>query len=95
MIFPMNRSDDELIKLIRDTFRRELRKVVSLHYREILNICDAAEMMYMSPGNLRRLCEQEKIKYFKPNGKLIYFRREDIFSYIFRNQVKQKEHENR
>jgi excisionase family DNA binding protein len=51
-----------------------------------LNAAEAALFLGVSKGHLYNLMSQKKIPYYKPEGKLAYFRLADLEGFVFRNR---------
>jgi len=51
-----------------------------------MNLDKAAEYLSISKGTLYNLVNKRKISFHKPNGKLLYFRREDLDAFAFRDR---------
>jgi excisionase family DNA binding protein len=58
---------------------------LSLEIKTILTAEQAAEFLGLKPSYLYKLTSDKKIKFFKPQGKLIYFRKEDLEAFLLRN----------
>lgn len=54
----------------------------------IMNLAEASEYTGLSKSTLYKLIHYRKISYSKPNGKLVYFFKEDIDSYLSGNRFK-------
>lgn len=55
--------------------------------REILNIQQAADFLGVARSYLYKLTMKRAIPYSKPNGKLIFFRREDLVNWAMSNPI--------
>ncbi|MDG4945115.1 helix-turn-helix domain-containing protein [Weeksellaceae bacterium KMM 9713] len=53
--------------------------------KEILNLEEASKYLGISKSYLYKLTSGNKITYYRPEGKLIYFRKEDLDKYLLRN----------
>ena len=51
-----------------------------------LTIEDAAAYTHLSKGYLYQLCWYGKISHYKPSGGRIFFKREDLDAFIYRNR---------
>lgn len=47
---------------------------------------EACEYLGLSKSTMYKLTQQGKIKFYRPNGKLTYFRRSDLISWAFSNE---------
>lgn len=59
--------------------------------KEILSFKEAIEFLDVSKSFLYKLTANSEITHFKPNGKLIYFKRQDLLDWICRNEVNPNE----
>ena len=59
---------------------------LSLSIKSILSVEEAAEFLNMKPSYLYKLTSDKKITFFKPLGKLIYFKRSDLEAFLLRNE---------
>lgn len=50
--------------------------------KSILSINDAAHFTGFSKSHLYKLTHYRKIEHYKPNGKKIFFKREDLEAYL-------------
>ena len=53
--------------------------------RPILTMREAAMFTGMSKNTLYKLIQADKIKHYRPNGKLVYFRRDELEQWLMRN----------
>ncbi len=58
---------------------------IKLQSKEILTLEEAADYMGMKKSYLYKLTSSNKIKFFSPLGKLIYFLKEDINNFLLQN----------
>lgn len=56
--------------------------------KDVLTVEEACKFLSISESYLYKLTSGNKISYFKPEGKKIYFQRADLESWILRNKVK-------
>lgn len=54
--------------------------------KEVLNFKEALAFLGVSPSMLYKLTHKQAIQYYKPNGKLIYFKKEDLISWMLSNK---------
>jgi len=59
--------------------------------KEVLSFKEAVEFLDVSKSFLYKLTANSEIIHFKPNGKLIYFKRQDLLDWICRNEVNPNE----
>jgi excisionase family DNA binding protein len=50
------------------------------------SVAEAMEFLNVSRGHMYNLMSQNKIPYYKPEGKLAYFKREDLEKFAYRNR---------
>lgn len=53
--------------------------------RPILTMREAAMFTGLSKNTLYKLIQADKIKHYRPNGKLVYFRRDELEQWLMRN----------
>lgn len=51
-----------------------------------MSFAEAAEYLDISKSHLYKMTSKSQIKFFKPNGKKIYFRKSDLNNWLFRNE---------
>ena len=54
--------------------------------KEVLSFKEALALLDVSSSMLYKLTHQRAISFYKPNGKLIYFRREDLMNWMLGNK---------
>jgi len=59
---------------------------LSLAVKPILSVEEAAIFLNMKPSYLYKLTSDKRITFFKPLGKLIYFKRVDLEAFLLRNE---------
>ncbi|WP_338734033.1 helix-turn-helix domain-containing protein [Mangrovimonas cancribranchiae] len=62
----------------------EKQNIVS---KDILNFEEALSYLKVSKSFLYKMTSKGEITYYKPNGKLIYFKRSDLDVWMLRNEV--------
>lgn len=55
--------------------------------KDILNFEEALSYLKVSKSFLYKMTSKGEITYYKPNGKLIYFKRSDLDVWMLRNEV--------
>ena len=55
--------------------------------KEVLTVEEAAKFMGMARSSLYKMMCEQSIPFYRPNGKMIYFEKADILSWIRRNRV--------
>ena len=58
-----------------------------LKSKAILTLAEAAEYMGLKKSYLYRLTHEKRIRHYKPNNKMIYFRVEDIIAWLTSNPI--------
>ncbi|KAF5048435.1 Helix-turn-helix domain protein [anaerobic digester metagenome] len=53
--------------------------------RPILTMREAAMFTGLSKNTLYKLIQADKIKHYRPNGKLVYFRRDELEAWLMKN----------
>jgi len=59
--------------------------------KNILNFDEASKFLGMSKSSLYKMTSQSVVPHFKPQGKLIYFEREELENFLRQNPVKTQE----
>lgn len=54
--------------------------------KEVLSFKEALALLGISASMLYKLTHQRAISFYKPNGKLIYFKREDLMNWMLSNK---------
>ena len=70
----------------------KLSKIESLYRsqptKEILNFVEACTFLSYSKSYLYKLTHSRRILHYKPNNKMLYFKRSDLEDWLLRNRVK-------
>lgn len=72
---------------------RELKKLEKLLARQhqsqkpVLSVDECAELLGLSVSYVYRLTSEKRVPHYKPHGKKIYFRREEIIEWALSNKV--------
>lgn len=56
----------------------------------VFDIEKASQYLGLSKSQIYRLTSQNQISYFKPNGKKVYFYKDDLNNYINQHRIKSK-----
>ncbi len=64
----------------------ELFKQAQQQNKSILTMSEAAEFMGLSISYLYKLTHWNKIPYYKPSGKIVYFKKEDLEDWMLQNR---------
>lgn len=67
---------------------QEIKSMISEQSTKPLSFDEAAEYLHLSKSCLYKMTSSNKIPYFKPGGKKIFFLQTDLNSYILKNRVK-------
>lgn len=59
-----------------------------MELKKVLTFDEAANYMGMSKSCLYKLTSQKIVPHYKPNGKMIYFEREELETYLLSVRVK-------
>ena len=62
-----------------------------LNQKAVLTFIEAARYAGLSRSYLYKLTSAGRIPHYKPNGKMIYFNREELDNYLLRNQAEKEE----
>jgi excisionase family DNA binding protein len=54
--------------------------------KPVLNFDEACRYLHISPSHLYKLTSQKQIPHFCPQGKKLYFKREEIDNWLLRNR---------
>ncbi len=77
----MNNIFNELVEI------RQLLTEQVLHQKKILNLDEASKFLGISKSDLYKRTSSNGIPFHKPSGKLIYFLREDLESWMLSNRI--------
>ena len=68
----------------------ELEQILKTHSDDTkpLRFRDACVYLGCSSSYLYKLTHRKSIPYYKPNGKMIYFKKLDLEQYLLRNRIK-------
>ena len=67
-----------------------IEQLTLLNAKDVFNMEDLEAYTGMSKGYLYRLISEGEIPYYKGNGKMNYFKRDEINAWLLRNRVKTK-----
>lgn len=80
---------EEIIKRL-----NELEKLIqeqTIQNKDILSLNEAAKYLGVSKSTLYKMTFENKISYYKPSGKLIYFRKNDLDNFLLKKRIKSNE----
>lgn len=69
--------------------QRELKNAIGLNLiqqKEMLNVQELSDYIGMSTSSIYKLVYNNVIPFYKPNGKILYFDREEINTWLRRNK---------
>lgn len=69
---------------------REIKKLLSVQTDEPLSIDEASKFTGLKKSYVYKLCSLKEIPFYKPNGKKIYFSKNELMQWIFRNKHKSR-----
>lgn len=85
-------KDTQMTKLIADLQKRvdTLEDMLEAG-KEVLTVEEAAKFMGMARSSLYKMTSDQTIPFYRPNGKMIFFEKTDILSWIRKNRVSSRE----
>ena len=85
-------KDTQMTKLIADLQKRvEALEDMLEAGKEVLTVEEAAKFMGMARSSLYKMTSDQTIPFYRPNGKMIFFEKSDILSWIRKNRVSSRE----
>ncbi|MBK6978382.1 MAG: helix-turn-helix domain-containing protein [Cytophagaceae bacterium] len=63
----------------------------SINNKEVLNFTEATKYLEVSASHLYKLTSANIIPFYKPNGKKLYFKREELNDWLLSNRFSTKE----
>ena len=85
-------KDTQLTKQIADLQKRvETLEDMLDAGKEVLTVEEAAKFMGMARSSLYKMTSDQPIPFYRPNGKMIFFEKTDILSWIRKNRVSSRE----
>ena len=81
--------DSELAKYVAAELEKRVRNLEDRFDsgKEVLTLQEAAQYMGIARSSLYKMTSNQTIPFYRPNGKLIFFEKDDILSWIRRNRV--------
>ena len=64
-----------------------MKAEIDLTTKKVLTFDEAARYMGMSKSCLYKMTSQKIVPHYKPNGKMIFFEREEIEKWILRSKI--------
>ncbi|MCU4155236.1 helix-turn-helix domain-containing protein [Carboxylicivirga sp. A043] len=83
-------SQEELIMVRLETIEKKLTEQ-ALATKTVLNFNEGASFLDLSKSHLYKLTSQKRIPHFCPEGKKIYFLREDLQNWLLRNRQEEEQ----
>lgn len=80
---------DEVLKRL-DSLER-LIKSQSIYQKEVLTFQEGCDYCGFMPSHMYKLTSLDAIPHYKPNGKMIFFRRSELETWLLRNRSTTKE----
>lgn len=80
---------DVLLKRLDDLER--LIKSQSIYQKEVLTFHEGCDYCGFMPSHMYKLTSLDIIPHYKPNGKMIFFRRSELEAWLLRNRNTTKE----
>ena len=65
----------------------DIKKYTLLATKNVLNMDDVVLLTGLSKSHIYKLTYKKEIPYYKPNGKLIYFDRQEVEMWMKQNRV--------
>jgi len=75
----------EIILILREI--KDLIVVKNTFDKDILNMNEASSYLGLSTSQIYKLTSTRKIKFYKPSGKVIFFKKEDLKIYILSKPI--------
>lgn len=78
--------EDRIVDMIMKQLA-DIRKFSLLAAKNVLDIDDVVALTWLSKSYVYKLTCRKEIPYYKPNGKLIYFDRQEVENWMRQNKV--------
>lgn len=79
--------ENDIMTLINERFDK-LEKIALLGAKNVLTIEETAMMTGLSKGYIYRLTSSHQIPHYKPSGRNIYFKKDEIENWLLQGRVK-------
>lgn len=76
----------EIIKSIQEFMQIKFDEL-KLNMKPILTVDDLSKYLDYSPEYIYKMTHNREIPYYKPNGKKLYFKRDEIDEWVLSNKV--------
>ncbi len=72
------------------TIEQRLERIEALlvEQKKVLNFAETAEYLSVSKSHLYKMTSTMQIPHYKPTGKRIYFKQEELENWLLRNRIK-------
>ena len=78
--------EDKIVEMIMKQLA-DIRQFSLLAAKSVLDIKDVVQLTGLSKSYVYKLTCRKEIPYYKPNGKLIYFDRQEVENWMKQNRV--------
>ena len=85
----MNKTIDTetlLLKVESHEHRKEIRENLLRDAKQVLTLEEAALFMGISKSSLYKMTHRHELPFFRPNGKLIYFEKDELLKWMRQNR---------
>ena len=65
----------------------EIENILKENHKTVMNFDDVVEYTGLAKSYLYKLTSQSQIPHYKPNGKMIYFNRDEVEQWMLNNKV--------
>lgn len=76
---------DENLQTVLDRIQQQIADY-AIYQKEVLNFNEACQYMGLSKSTLYKKTSQSEIPHYCPSGKLIFFKRSDLDSWMLKNR---------
>lgn len=77
-------QSDEILHELRGL--KNLLQIDAILKKEIINLEEAAQLLGVSKSTMYKYVNTRKLPYSRPSGKILFFRKEDIYQFITSNR---------
>lgn len=71
-----------------------IEKILTEHSKQPMSFKEACKYLNISESQLYKFTHKNKLSYYKPGGKMIYFSKQDLDNWIFKHRIKSDEEAN-
>ena len=65
----------------------EIESILKENHKTVMNFDDVVEYTGLAKSYLYKLTSQSQIPHYKPNGKMIYFNRDEVEQWMLNNKI--------